>query len=71
MDDKKNMIPNGNAELSDEELNSVAGGSAWDDGCPKCGSKNVQWGRVKKQIFTTTYKFTCNSCGHTWEEADK
>ena len=71
MDDEKNMIPNENAELSDEELNSVAGGSESDDECPKCGSKNVRWTFTNTQMFATTYRYTCNSCGRTWEKSIK
>ena len=41
----KELVQEVETELSDEELEYVSGGSAWDDlvytKCPKCGSDNV------------------------------
>lgn len=45
-------------ELSDEQLEKVAGGS-WgsNPGCPECGSSNVAWD-------DHLGLFICNSCGY-------
>jgi len=54
-------------ELSDAELEGVAGGSIWDppnaysDGCPNCGSHNLQYGNVGQTMW-----YTCKDCGKTW-----
>jgi len=58
------------AELSDEELDSVAGGCNGPlkilDGCPYCGSKDttfVKGARVAKALIST---YKCNGCGKTF-----
>ena len=53
-------------ELTQEQLNQIAGGSwfpgsALEVGCPSCGSKNVHVSSIGQ---TMLYK--CNDCGKTW-----
>lgn len=54
-------------ELTDEQLEDVAGGSIWNphdaysDGCPNCGSHNLQYGNVGQTMW-----YTCKDCGKQW-----
>lgn len=54
-------------ELTDEQVDQIAGGVAWDppnvfkDGCPKCGSKDISYGNVGQIMW-----YTCRKCGHKW-----
>lgn len=52
-------------ELTDEQLEGVAGGGVWDkpgaDGCPKCGSHDISYSNVGQTIW-----MTCNNCGNKW-----
>lgn len=54
-------------ELSDEDLQDVAGGSMWDpQGCPQCGSMNTEWDssvQVRGNIMT----WVCRDCGYKFE----
>ena len=45
-------------ELSDEDLEKIAGGDEWSiPDCPDCGSSNTQgYG----------YNFMCRDCGYLW-----
>ena len=53
-------------ELSDEELEAIAGGSIWDSDyykkCPECGSTNIR--RRGQQIAVPDY--LCVDCGTEW-----
>ena len=56
-------------ELSDEELDSVAGGCGEDevgDPCPKCGSTNTK--QMGNPFEMPEYK--CSDCDHKWAEGD-
>ena len=47
-------------ELSDEELEDVAGGGSWTDlKCPACGSENLEH-------WIGSDKTTCRDCGANW-----
>lgn len=53
-------------ELSQEQLEQIAGGgwlpgSAIDDGCPDCGSKNVHVSSIGQ-----TMCYECKNCGKKW-----
>ena len=55
-------------ELTDEQLEEVAGGGIWDrthdahsDGCPKCGSHDLNYSSVGQIMW-----YTCKKCGHKW-----
>ena len=50
-------------ELSDEELDSVAGGCGDDDepSCPKCSSTDIEI-----TCDPTLLIYTCRSCGREW-----
>ena len=48
--------------LTDEEVEQIAGGSNWQGGtCPACGSDNT-----KVEVIGGTAVNKCNACGHTW-----
>ena len=55
-------------ELSDEELENVAGGGCGDsmDHCPRCQSTDYgkRMGRLKD--IQCKYHYVCNSCGYEW-----
>ena len=45
-------------ELSDKELEHIAGGTAYVDTCPQCGSEDYRWrGEARACI--------CGNCGYT------
>ena len=52
-------------ELSDEQLEGIAGGGMWDkpgaDGCPSCGSHDISYSNVGQTVW-----MTCRNCGHKW-----
>lgn len=56
-------------ELADDELDSVAGGCAYNaplEACPKCGSKNFRIYNHINGLWQLTC-YTCNECSHQWE----
>ena len=54
-------------ELSDEDLQGVAGGHMWEpQACPQCGSTSTDWDTeipVRGNMMT----FKCNDCGFRFE----
>lgn len=52
-------------ELSDEELEGIAGGGIWhdahSDGCPSCGSTNISYSNVGQWMY-----YKCKDCGKEW-----
>ncbi len=52
-------------ELTEEQLEGIAGGGMWDkpaaDGCPKCGSHDISYSNIGQ-----TMHFKCNKCGYKW-----
>ena len=62
-----NAIEAEGRELSDDDLQSVAGGHMWDEqGCPQCGSVNTEWDSsipVRGNIMT----WVCRDCGYKFE----
>lgn len=60
---------NKSGELSDDELDNVAGGCGGGDdkkfGCPKCGSRFI---KVEWYVGDQTY-FVCRECGYSGEES--
>ena len=53
-------------ELSDEELEDVAGGGAWGSStrCSKCGSDNVI--EYQANIHSGRIVHECRGCGNSW-----
>ncbi len=52
-------------ELNDEQLSAVAGGCMEPRKCPKCSSEDYVSEPVKG---STSVKFRCKKCGHSWIE---
>ncbi len=50
-------------EVSDNELDNVAGGGcdSFVEKCPKCKSKNLRHKFSRKYVY-----FHCNDCGYEW-----
>ena len=51
-------------ELSDDELDSVAGGCGFDDTCPKCGG-TLEFDHVRYGFGDDVMVYKCNKCRYT------
>ena len=49
-------------ELSDEELEQIAGGAWGQAKCPNCGSTDI----YRKDDIYEQYELICHSCGYQW-----